>query len=115
MEEADRIHCYAIIHTLQLVAGRFFELTFCVGHGLRLGLYWLGCLLQKSVEVAPFEQSISVRRIPVHRNVTTRRPFAKRVVMDAQIFRCLSSMHVISQVGHALVLLIKRLKPRDIA
>jgi|GEM_PF-6280904 len=80
---------------MQLVDGRFFELTFCVGYRLRFGLYWLGSLLQKNVEVAPFEQSISVRWIAVHWNVTTRRPLAKRVVMDSEVFRRFGSLEVV--------------------
>jgi len=77
-----------------IVPSWFFRLV--VSFGLRFGLHRLGCLLQKTVEVAPFEQSVSVRWIPVHWNVTTGGPFAKRVLSDSDVLGCRCCVQVFS-------------------
>lgn len=43
----------------------------------------------------------------MHRDLTARCPFTKRVVMDTEVFRCFRSLEVVSQFGHALGLLVK--------
>jgi len=43
----------------------------------------------------------------MHRDLTACRPFAKRVVMDTEVFRCFRSLEVVSQFGHALGLFSK--------
>ena len=44
----------------------------------------------------------------MHRDLTACGPFAKRVVMDTEVFRCFRSLEVVSQFGHALGLLSKK-------
>jgi hypothetical protein len=48
--------------------------------GLGFWLYWLGCFLQESVQVASFEESVSIRWVPMHRDIAMGCPFANRVL-----------------------------------
>jgi hypothetical protein len=48
--------------------------------GLGFGLYRLGCLLQESVQVALFEESVSIGWVPMHRDIAMGCPFANRVL-----------------------------------
>jgi hypothetical protein len=48
--------------------------------GLGFGLYWLGCLLQESVQVASFEESVSIGGVPMHWDIAMGCPFANRVL-----------------------------------
>ena len=60
----------------------------------------LGDLFEELVQIAALEQSVAIRRIPVHLYVATGCPFANRVVVDAKVFSRLGGVHVFRQFRH---------------
>ena len=57
---------------------------------------------QEFLEVTAFEQSIAIRRIPVHRDVATSGPFTERIVVNAEVISSFCGVHVFGQFGHGL-------------
>jgi hypothetical protein len=68
--------------------------------GLRFWLYWLGCLLQESVQVASFEESVSIGGVPMHRDIAMGCPFANRVLGYSQVIGCCGCVQIFGKFGH---------------
>lgn len=56
----------------------------------------LGGLFEELVQVASLEQSVAIRRIPMHRDLATSGPFAKGVLCDSDVLGSRSRMEIIS-------------------